>query len=167
MVSKIYVVLFAAATAVMAFFTYYANSWLQSIGAPSTAVSGFEYHFSMAFIFLWVSTLALLVAANIVLWLSDKAWAIWATLLYFVVFILCRVWLLCTANEFQKANSLPLADAHGVGQFVLFGLCIIGAIFVFCDQFAIVRLKRTMYASADPSHTDAQPESSEPPTDGE
>lgn len=167
MISKIYFGLIAASTAIMAFYTFYANSWLQSIGSPSAAIDGFSYHFGSSYIFLWFSALVLLVTANIVLWFTDRAWAIWVTLLYFIVFILCRVWLLNSVNEYQRSNSLPISDPHGFSTFILFGICIVGLIFAFCDQFAVVRLRRTMYAQPDRAKDTDEPSASDPAVDDE
>jgi hypothetical protein len=157
MFSKIYLVALALSVAVMAFFTYYSWSWLQSIGSPATTIAGFEYHFGLANIFLWISVFALLIVANVKLWMTDRAWAIWATLLYFLLFVISRIWLLNSANDFLKSNSQPLADPHGIGVFVLLVLCIVAGVFAFCDQFAVVRLKQKMYAPTDASLANDSP----------
>ena len=46
--SKIYLAILAVAVVVMAFFTYYAWSWLQSIGQPVAAAAGYDYHSRLA-----------------------------------------------------------------------------------------------------------------------
>ncbi|MEP6946117.1 MAG: hypothetical protein ABJA02_09385 [Acidobacteriota bacterium] len=148
MVSKIYLGVLAVSTALMAFFTYYSWSWLQSIGQPSTAVAGYNYNDNIAWTLLIVSTLALAILGNVILWLTRRAWALWATLLYFAVFVLLRyIWLDQALFHFKKENGL-WEGSFSIGP--LFGaiVVIIAAVFVFSDQFAVLQLQRKMFPLA-------------------
>ncbi len=145
MISKIYLAILAASTALMAFFTYYAWSWLQSIGAPAAAMDGYHYNDGIAWAVLLASGAVLLIVGNVILWMTEKAWALWSTLLYFVVFILLRYFVLNPAFfEFSKSNGMS-GDSYSTAPLLGAMIVIAAAIFIFCDQFAVLQLHRKMY----------------------
>ena len=145
MYSKIYSGVIAASIALMAFFTYYSWSWLQSIGLPAAAVDGYQYHSNLAWYALWVTFAALLILGNAVLWSTRSSWALWTSLVYFSVFILINYfWLDQEAFRFKKSNGLwdgsfSLSPLLGVIFVIAAG------VIVFADQFIAVRLYRKMY----------------------
>lgn len=144
MFRKIYLALLSLSVAVMAFFTYYAWSWLNSIGAPATAAAEFQYYSWLATTVLWTSTLVLMVLANSVLW-SGKAWAIWTTFIFFTVFALLRYFGLEFAYvDFQMRTSPAGA---GVLSGPVFGviLIVLMGIIAFFDQFIVLRLRAKTY----------------------
>ena len=159
--SKLYLALLAIALAVMAFFSYYSWSWLQSIGLPAAAVEGYEYHAGLFWIFLWASSIVLLIVGNVMLWLTRNAWAMWATLLYFAVFMLLTYfWLGETAFNFKKQAGL------GTGGFSLGPLLgvifVIGAaVLIFLNQFMVVQLQRKMYPPVVEPEADTETETIE------
>lgn len=145
MLTKIYIGLLAAAVCVTGFFTYYSWSWLQSIGRPTVAVEGYNYHDGLGWSVMVVSSIILLIIANAILWTRRSGWAMWATFGYFAVFTLLRYfWLDQALFQFKKANGM-WDGSFSVGP--LFGviLVIAAGVFVFFDQFAVVRLNRKMY----------------------
>src|SRR5215470_1901527 len=104
MLNKIYLVLLGATVLVMAFFTYYSWSWLQSIGSPLAVVENYEFWSNGSWVFLWISTLTLLIAGNIVLWIHRRSWSMWLAAGYFAVFILIRGFWLDSLFDAFKAS---------------------------------------------------------------
>ncbi len=166
MFGKIYLALFAASTAAMAFFTCYSCSWLKSVGAPATAIAGYDYHAGYGWTTLWITTVVLLMLANAVLWASGRAWAMWLTVLYFAVFMVLRsFWLGPAAAEFRIASGLA-ADSSGVGPIFAAALIVFAALIAFLDQFMIIRLRMTTYAPVEGAVADPdEPQANEKPTE--
>ena len=143
--SKLYLAALGFSLVVMAFFTYYSWSWLQSIGRPSVAVAGFEYHSGLAWTTLWISSFILLILGNAILWTIRRAWAMWATFVYFAVMIASKFfWLDRAYFQFKTDNGL-LADGFSTGSFFAVIIIAIMAAIVFFDQFILVRLHGKMY----------------------
>jgi hypothetical protein len=150
MFSKIYLAALALSIVVMAFFTYYSWSWLQSIGQPAAAVAGYEYHSNLAWVALWVTSAMLLLLANAVLWTTRSAWAMWLTFLYFSFFIITKYFWL--GREFMRFSESP--STFSSGPLIGAGLIILMAVVVFIDQFMVVRLLAKTY----PDPTNAENE---------
>jgi len=138
--NKIYLAVLAVAVVVMSFFVVYSHSWFGSIGNPKDALEGFEYYAGLGSTFLWISTAILLIIANIILWNSRRAWAMWASFAYFAVFTLLRYfWLEKSLYNFQKADSFFLTPIFGAILIIAFGAI------VFFNQFLNLRLNEKMY----------------------
>lgn len=157
--SKLYLALLGLSIAVMAFFSFYSWSWLQSIGSPAGAAAGYEYHAGFAWAFLWLATAILILAGNAVLWASGRAWAMWASFVYFAVMAILRFfWLDEAFFHFKKSNSL--ADgSFSIGPFVAVLLITMIAAIVFFDQFLVSRLRKKIYP---PVIADEPPPAAEP-----
>ena len=144
--NRIYLVVLSLCTATMAFFTYYSWTWLKSIGAPLAAVEGYLYHSGLAWKFLWVSSIALLIFANAVLAKSRRSWAMWTTFIYFTIFrLVAGFWLNPAFVRFWNANFEP--SRLSVDVFVAIFLSVAAAAVVYANQFAVVRLSERMYPS--------------------
>ena len=144
MFSKIYLAVLGLSIAAMAFFTYYSWSWLQSIGAPATAVAEFQYYSALVSTTQRISTVVLLILANTVLW-AGRAWAIWTTFLFFAVFAVLRYFGLEFAYiDFQMRNS-PAGSGVASGPVIGVILIIIMAAIAFFDQFIVIRLRAKTY----------------------
>lgn len=152
MFSKIYLAALGFSLAAMAFFTYYSWSWLQSIGQPVAAVAGYEYHSSLAWIALWVTSLILLLIGNAVLWTTRSAWALWLSLVYFAAFVIIKYFWL--AREFMRFSEEP--SSFSSGPFIAVGLIILMATVVFLDTLVAVRLRARIYPDA--KENDIEPE---------
>ena len=143
--SKLYFAVLAVAILVMAFFTYYSWSWLQSIGQPTAAAEGYVYHSGLAWTVLWVSSIILILLANAVMWASGKSWAVWITLAYLAVFIIIRYfWLGQAFFEFTTSNGMTdkmFSFSRLSGVIVL----AVAAVIVYIDQFVIVKLWTKTY----------------------
>ncbi len=145
MLSKIYLGILVLSLIVMSFFVFYSWSWLQSIGLPATAAAGYEYHAGLAWPLLWITTIGLLTLGNAVLWVTNRSWAMWVTLVYFAAMIVIRLfWLEQSYFAFRKANNLS-DGSFALGPFVAVILIVVVAAIVFFDQFIIVRLRQKMY----------------------
>ena len=143
--SKLYLASLGLSLVVMAFFTYYSWSWLQSIGRPAVAVAGFEYHSELAWTTLWISSFVLLISGNIILWTIGRAWAMWATFVYFAIMVASKFfWLDRAYFQFKTDNGL-LSDGFSTGSFFAVIIIAIMAAIVFFDQFILVRLHEKMY----------------------
>ncbi|HRI04204.1 MAG TPA: hypothetical protein PLL77_10715 [Pyrinomonadaceae bacterium] len=164
--SKIYLAILAVACLVMAFFTFYSWSWLQSIGLPAAAVAGYEYHSGLAWPVLWIATIALLVLGNAVLWASERAWAMWVTFLYFSVFVIIRYfWLDQAFFQFKKTNGL-FDGSFSIAPLMAVILVVIMAAIVFFDQFIVLRLRAKTYPTAaqndEPAESNEEEKASDP-----
>src|SRR5215203_940774 len=138
--NKIYFAVLLAAILAMSFFTYYAHAWLQSIGNPADAFTGYQYYASLGSAFLWISSVVLLILANVLLWFSRRAWALWLSFAYFAVFVVLRTfWLEKAAYNFQKSESFFFTPIVGVI------LIIVAGVFIFFNQFLSLRLHEKMY----------------------
>jgi hypothetical protein len=143
--TKIFAAILLVSTAIMAFFTLYSFSWLQSIGRPSAAVDGFEYHASLGWITLLISTSVLLLLANAVYWTSSKLWALWATFAYFAVFIALRYfWLEPVFFNFRKVHAM-IDAAFSAKPLLAVVLIVVMAVIVFADQLILIRLRSRAY----------------------
>ncbi len=163
MISKFFIGILAVSTSLMAFFIYYAWSWLQSIGQPSAAAAAYTFHDSLAWSLLLGSTVVMLIMGNVILWLRGKAWAMWATLGYFSFFVLLHYfWLDQAFFHFKKANGL-WDGSFSIGP--LFGVILVvcAGVIVFLDQFAVVRLQRKMF----PPAVEIEHDNENTPTDAE
>jgi uncharacterized membrane protein SirB2 len=142
--NKIYYAVLAAAVVVMCFLTFYARTWLGSIGSPNSALEGYEFYAGLGSTFLWISSAVLLILANIILWYSRLGWAMWTTLGYFAIFVILRTfWLEKTRYVFQNSDSLFFTPVVGVI------LIIAAGVLVFLNQFINLRLNEKMYPPAE------------------
>ena len=92
----------------------------------------------------------LLILANVVLWQTRKAWALWTTLLYFVIFIVLHTfWLNKSFIAYQKDNGL-LTSSISLTPFIGVGLCLAAAAVVFFNQFLVLRMHEKMFPPAQP-----------------
>lgn len=143
--NKIFIAALVIVLLPICFLTFYAHSWLGSIGDPRIAIDNFTYYAGLAWLWLWISSIALLVLANIVLWQTRKAWAMWTTAVYFGIFLLLRAfWLDFASFGFMSANNLPFGIA-AIGPFLTLIMFAIAVAIVFFNQFIVVRMSEKMY----------------------
>jgi len=148
--NKIYLAILAPACVVMCFFTFYAKSWLGSIGNPAHALEGYYFYAGLGSTFLWLSSAVLLILANVILWNTRRGWALWTTLAYFAAFVVLRTfWLEKARYDFERSDSLFFTPVIGVL------MIIIGGAVVFFNQFLNLRLNEKMYPPAPISEDDS------------
>jgi hypothetical protein len=151
MFNKIYVGAAAISVIITSFLTYYSASWLGSIGSPARTIENFDYFAGASQDALWLSSIVLLILANVILWNSRRAWAMWTTLLYFAVFtVLWYFWLYPSYGHFREANNVPAAGLLS-GPFLGTGILLAAAAVVFFDQFLVLRLLDKMHPIAGPN----------------
>ena len=148
--NKIYLTVLALSVAIMGFFTYYAWSWLKSVGDPRIAWESFNYDRRAGVYFLVASTIVLLLTSNAVLWTVRTAWALWATHFFFAVFaITLLIWLHLAGTTFCLENEVCQSPSRGIGPLLaVSGILGLGVI-VFFDQFVILRLQEKMYGRSE------------------
>jgi hypothetical protein len=140
--TKIYLIFLAVALLTMGFLTYLSYAQLQSIGfAPRDIAASFLSYGGIYWTGLWISSLALLILANVVLWLNRRAWALWATFSFFSLFVLVRTWWLNGVYvNYTQQNNLPTETLFGYGIIGVL-LCIVVAVGIFFNQFLILRMR--------------------------
>lgn len=155
--NKIYYVALAIAVLIMASLDFYAYSWLQSTTRPADVAQNYDYFSGWAWIFLWASTIILLVLANVFYWRMQQAWGLWTTFLYFAFFVVVQTFLLESMFDTFRNQNLNAPDKFSAEPFLGVILCIVAAIIVFFDQFFVSRLHKKMFGVA--------PEDIEPPVE--
>lgn len=144
MLNKIYLVLLSIAVLMMSILTYFSYSWVQSIGNPVEVVKNYELYSGISWTALWISFVALLIFANILLWKNRRAWALWTSLLFFTAFVVIQMFFVDQAFfNFQKENNLTektffLTPVLGVA------ICVVTAVGIFFDKFLVTRMRDKM-----------------------
>lgn len=145
MLTKIFLIVLAIFIIPMGFFTVYGWSWLQSIGSPQNAVENFNYWSGISWTFLWISSAILLLIANILLWKIRKAWAMWATLGYFIIFIFLKYfWLDRALFQFKQTNGLS-EDGFTFAPLLGAMLSLVAIAIVYFNQFLVLRMTDKMH----------------------
>ncbi len=148
--NKIYTAVLGISFVLLAVLTYYSYSWLQSPTKPTDVVGNFDYYSNLGWMFLWVSSILLLVLANAVLWTTRSAWAMWTTFLYFALFMLIQtVWLDQSVFSYKQINGIG-NQKFAVGAFYGIILCGLAAAIVFFNQFIVKRMRDKMFAQSQP-----------------
>jgi len=157
--NKIYSIILAAAVLAAGVLIYFPYSWLQSKTNPADVQASYLFYSNLSWTFLLISSLILLIAANVVLWKTRRSWAMWVSLLYFAVFTIAqKFWLDGAFFNFQQANRLT----ESVLSFgALFGavLIVLAAIIVFFNQYLVKRMHDKMYPAVAPTIDDLPEES--------
>jgi len=151
MLNKIYAGILGAAFLVMSVLTYLTFSWLQSVDKPANVVANYTYNAGISRTFLWISSIVLLILANILLWKMRKSWGLWATLLYFAIFTIVQTfWLDRAFLHYQQANNLTdknfsFSPVFGVAMLVLAG------IIIFFNQYLVKRMYDKTFPATQPA----------------
>jgi len=142
--NKIYTGVLGISFLLTAGLTYYASTWLQSSTKPADVAANFDYSSNLGWMFLLISSLVLLILANVVLWTTRNAWAMWATFLYFALFMLLQTfWLDQAFFNYKQQNGLANGTlSFGVFYGILF--CGLAAAIVFFNQFIVKRMRDKM-----------------------
>ncbi|HMQ02735.1 MAG TPA: hypothetical protein PKD26_02305 [Pyrinomonadaceae bacterium] len=147
MFERIYLLMLGVFTTVMAVLTWYSWDWLQSIGAPAATVQGYRYYAGISLTFLLISSIVLVIYASFFLARFRRSWMLWATFVYFAVFVIIRYFFL-ERSAAHYAIDRGLAEP-GLTFAPLWGTAVVigAAAFVFIDQLVIVRLSGRLYPS--------------------
>jgi hypothetical protein len=96
---------------------------------------------------LWISTALLLILGNVILWKTRRAWALWATFIYFAVFVIVqKFWLAQTLFHYRQENRLT-DDFLSLSPFLAVTFIVLMVIVVFFDQYIVKRMHDKMYAT--------------------
>lgn len=127
------------------FFDYYSWSWLQSIGSPYDALEGYNYYSNLAWSALWISTVILLVHANIAFVKNGRPWVFWSVFAYFCFFVILKYfWLALAEFDLRQSKNLEQAGTL-IGPFVAVFLFVIFGGIVFGNHYLAVRLRDRIY----------------------
>ncbi len=147
--NKIYLGCLAISVLVLGVLMYLSFDWLTSIGSPAVVVEKYNHYSNLNWVFLWISTLVLLVVGNVVLWKMRKSWALWTTLLYFVFFIVLQTFWL-ERSFFQFKQEKLSSSEFLFSPFFGITLIVLAAIIVFFNQFLVKRLSDKMFPTEQP-----------------
>ncbi len=147
--NKIYLGCLAVSALVLGVLMYLSFDWTKSVGSPATVVEQYNYYSNLNWLFLWVSTLVLLVVGNVILWKMRKSWALWTTFLYFVFFVILQTFWL-ERSFFQFKQEKLSSSEFLFSPFFGITLIVLAAIIVFFDQFLVKRLNDKMFPSEQP-----------------
>ncbi len=150
MLNKIFLGLLAVAILMMAALSFLTNSQLTSIGfPPPQIVETFRSYENLHWLAMWISSLVLLVLANVIMWTNRKSWALWLTFVFFAAFIMVNTWWLTeNLSAYQTSNKLDtggMLSKNGV-----FGAVFVVAtgIGIFFNQFIVFRLRDKMFGQS-------------------
>jgi hypothetical protein len=145
MLNKIFLIVYGILLLPMAFLIWYAGSWLTSIGDPKIAQQTYFDYSGYGLTFLLGSFILLLILANIILWTSRRAWALWLGFLYFALFVFARFWWLeATYLDFARRNAFT-ESTFSLGPIIAVVFVVgVGAL-TFFDQFIVLRLNDRMH----------------------
>jgi hypothetical protein len=145
--TKLYLAVVAVSALLVAFFMFYAWSWLHSIGLPTDAAAGFAYNTSSAATTLWIATFGLLILGNAVLWTTGRSWAMWTTFVFFSAFSIAKTfWLNQVYISYDQRHFGGEYDILTSGfQLVTVILVVLAAVIVFLDMYLVIRLRAKTY----------------------
>ena len=141
MLNKIFLLILAISIIAMSALTFFSYTWLQSVDKPANVAANFDFYSGFALTFLWISSLVMLILANVLLWTNRSIWSLWTTFLYFAVFVLLNIfWLSELFFAYKKVNGLTAGAFSLTGIFGAI-LCIVVGVGVFFDQFIVTKLR--------------------------
>jgi hypothetical protein len=146
MLNKIFLVALLLSILVMATLSYLSSISLNSIGfSPQQIVETFNGYNSITWSALWISSGLLLILANVVLWTSRKAWSLWATFIFFSVFLLIQtIFIGDKLNSYVATNINTQSGINFTGILGAF-TCVFVAIGIFFNQFLVIRMRDKMF----------------------
>ena len=148
--NKIYLIILAVAVLAICVLLYLPYSWLQSVTAPKDVAAQYDFYSNISRMFLLISSLALLILGNVVLWKTRRSWAVWLSLLYFAVFMIAQTfWLDREFFNYQQKHNLT-DSLISFGAFSGGILIVLAAIIVFFNQYLVKRLHDKTYAPIQP-----------------
>jgi hypothetical protein len=156
MLNKIYLCALVVFIIIMSFLTYFSHSWLGSITNPKDVAANYLYYANISWYFLWISTIVLLITANLILWNSRRFWAFLTTFFYFAVFtILQTFWLDNLYSQYLQKNLLA---TNGFSLKPLLGafLCIGVGVLIFLNQFLVIKMHDKMLAKTEATEREIQ-----------
>jgi hypothetical protein len=146
MLNKFFLGAIVLSIIIMAAFLYISNATLNSVGfSPQQIVETFNGYNSITWSALWITSGLLLILANLVLWSSRKAWSLWATFIFFSVFLLVQtIFIGDKLNSYIASNLNSQSGINFTGILGAF-TCVFVAIGVFFNQYLVIRMRDKIY----------------------
>jgi hypothetical protein len=149
MLNKIFLAVLFISFLVMSGLTYFCYDSLTHIGfSPKQIVENFNSYRATYFTALWVSSAALLVFSNILLWSSRRAWSLWISFVFFAFFLILQTFWLGNKLQSYLSVEFPSETSLGLGGIAGAFACIVAAIGVFFNQFLVIRLRDKMFPTS-------------------
>ncbi len=145
MLNRIFFATLAASLGIVGVLEFYGYTWLGSIGDPRAAYEGFRYYQSAAWAALWVSAVVLLAIANVILWSTRRAWAMWSAFGFFGLFIVIRFFATGPAGAALYRTLDATASGFDLSPFLGVAIVALAAAIVYFDQYLLLRLLDRMY----------------------
>jgi hypothetical protein len=147
MLNKIFLVALLVSVLVMASLNYISSASLNSVGfSPQQIFETFNGYNSIAWSALWLTSGTLLVLANVALWTSRKAWSLWATFIFFSIFLLIQtIFIGDKLNSYLATNLNAQSGINFIGILGAFTVVFV-AIGVFFNQFLVIRMRDKMFS---------------------
>ena len=146
MFNKIYFAVLAIAVLVVGFLTFMSYSQLQSVGfAPTQIVENFLSYNNITQLSLWISSLTLLVLANVIIWTYRRSWALWTTFVFFALFLMLNYWWLGDLLVNYRMKNNIWDGGFYVGGIIAAVFCIVIAVGIFFNQFIVLRMRDKMF----------------------
>lgn len=147
--TKIYFALLAAASLALGVLASLGYAELQSKGfAPKDIAESFLSYRNLYWQVLCISSLILLVLANVILWTQRRAWAIWTTFGLFALSVLVQSWWLGEVYlEYARENNL-IESGFSFDGILGVMLCAAVAAGAFFNQFLVLRMRDRIYGVA-------------------
>ena len=143
--NKIYLILLAVCVLTMGVLLHLPYSWLGSITAPKIVALNFEHYANISRMFLFISSLVLLAAGDVLLFKTRQSWGLWTAFLYFAIFMVAHTfWLEQSFFRYRQENNLT-DSSFFFGSFLAVLYIVITAIFVFFNQYLIKRMQAKMF----------------------
>lgn len=148
--NKVYLGALAVFLLLMFVLIYVSSDWLGSITRPEDVAAGYISSSGRSWYVLLFASLVLLVLANVVLWTNRTAWALWTTLLFFIIFILLQTfWLDRSFVAYLKDHGFP-PGSYTFRPLLGAMMCIGAGALVFFNQLIVLRMHDKMYAKDAP-----------------
>ncbi len=149
MLNKIFIAVLAIAALIMLFFTIYSYSWLQSIGSPEIAISNFSFYSGIAWNFLWLSFVALVIFSAALIWKKGRSWSLWGAYAYFAAFVTLQTFWLSTAQQsFMETNNL-VENSYSFDPVFGAVIIVVIAIATFFTRFILLQVRDKIKGNQD------------------
>lgn len=140
MIKTIYLSILAIAAGVILTTSFYAYSWLGSIGDPSIAADGFVFHSGFAWTFLWISFAALTLLSLFMTWQTGIKWAVCVSYFYFVASVVLLLFNDLAFRRFLDENSINGSDTL-LNSFFVAVILLVNAVAVTAAYMVVISFK--------------------------
>ncbi|MDQ2745931.1 MAG: hypothetical protein M3T96_01580 [Acidobacteriota bacterium] len=148
--NKIFLVLLAVCVLTMGVLLYLPYSWLGSITDPKIVAVNFGHYAGISRTFLFISSLILLIAGNVLLFKTRRSWGLWTAFFYFAVFMLAQTfWLEQSFFRYQQTNNFT-DSVFFFGSFIAVLFVALAAVLVFFNQYLVKQTQAKMFPPSAP-----------------